>query len=89
MAIPFTIGSSTSTAVLLEAIRAGKAPAAVLTRATDPFVALASIVSDQMYEKPIAVVALEPTDFDTLQNGAWARIETDGSVMIRDLDPAR
>ena len=31
LAVPFTRGSSTTTAVLLEAIRAGTAPAAILT----------------------------------------------------------
>jgi predicted aconitase with swiveling domain len=35
LAIPFTRGSSTTTAVLLEAIRAGTAPKAILTTAVD------------------------------------------------------
>src|SRR5512135_3095293 len=43
LAIPFSRGSSTTTAVLLEAIRAGTAPAAILTLDADFFFALASV----------------------------------------------
>ncbi len=42
LVIPFTRGSSTTTAVLLEAIRAQTAPAAIITTDTDFFFALAS-----------------------------------------------
>ncbi|HEY5670473.1 MAG TPA: DUF126 domain-containing protein, partial [Anaerolineales bacterium] len=44
LALPFTRGSSTTTAVLLEAVSAGTAPAALLTTGVDSFFALASIV---------------------------------------------
>src|ERR1035441_888625 len=37
LAIPNTIGSSTTTAVLLEAVRAGTAPAAILTTSIHTF----------------------------------------------------
>src|SRR5215475_11739697 len=46
LAVPFTRGSSTTTAVLLEAIRAGTAPAAIITTDTDFFFALASVVAE-------------------------------------------
>ena len=42
-------GSSTTTAVLLEAIRAGTAPAAIVTTGRDTFFALASIVAAELY----------------------------------------
>ena len=44
LALPFTRGSSTTTAILLEAVRAGTAPTAILTTGVDAFFALASIV---------------------------------------------
>ena len=53
LALPNTIGSSTTTAVLLEAIRAGTAPAAILTIGVDSFLALASVVSNEMYGRVI------------------------------------
>ena len=57
LAVPNTIGSSTTTAVLLEAVRAGTAPAAFLTTSVDSFLALASVVADEMYGRPIPIVS--------------------------------
>ena len=59
LAVPFSKGSSTTTAVLLEAVRAGTAPAAIVTTGPDAFFALASIVADVMYGKPFPVIALD------------------------------
>ena len=80
LAVPFARGSSTTTAVLLEAVRAGTAPAAILTTGVDSFFALASIVADEMYEKPIPLIALEPDDFATLRSGAWLTVQEDGTI---------
>src|SRR5262249_59602990 len=49
LAVPFSKGSSTTTAVLLEAVRAGTAPSAILTTGADSFFALAAIVAEKMY----------------------------------------
>jgi predicted aconitase with swiveling domain len=80
LAVPFTIGSSTTTAVLLEAVRAGTAPLAILTTGVDAFFALASIVAEVMYGKPFPVVALEPADFASLETGERLTIEPNGIV---------
>lgn len=80
LAVPFTKGSSTTTAVLLEAVRAGTAPAAILTTDVDTFFALASIVADVMYEKPFPVVALTPQDFARLETGMRVAVERDGTI---------
>lgn len=75
LAIPFTRGSSTTTAVLLESIRAGTAPAGIITTATDFFFALASVVADEMYASPIPLVAVSPEDFARLKTGDEVEIE--------------
>jgi cis-L-3-hydroxyproline dehydratase len=80
LAVPFSKGSSTTTAVLLEAVRAGTAPAAILTTGTDAFFALASIVADVMYGRPFPVIALDPADFGSLRTGERLRIERSGVV---------
>jgi len=85
LAIPFTRGSSTTTAVLLEAIRAGTAPAALLTTGPDHFFALASIVADEMYRKPIPLVALAEADFSRLRPDQWVEIQADGLVRVYPL----
>ena len=80
LAVPFSKGSSTTTAVLLEAVRAGTAPAAILTTGPDAFFALASIVADVMYGKSFPVVSLEPEDFASLRSGEQLQIERSGAI---------
>jgi cis-L-3-hydroxyproline dehydratase len=81
LAVPFSKGSSTTTAVLLEAVRAGTAPAAIITTGVDAFFALASIVADAMYGKPFPVIALEPADFAKLRTGDRLSIQRGGVVV--------
>ena len=82
LAIPFTRGSSTTTAVLLEAIRAGTAPQAIITTANDFFFALASVVADELYHSSIPLVAVAETDFLRLQTGDQIEISENGVVTV-------
>ena len=82
LAIPFTRGSSTTTAVLLEAIRAGTAPAAIITTDVDFFFALASVVADELYSSPLPLVALAEADFAQLKTGDEIQITSDGTLLI-------
>jgi cis-L-3-hydroxyproline dehydratase len=80
LAVPFSKGSSTTTAVLLEAVRAGTAPAAIVTTGVDSFFALASIVADAMYGKSFPVIALDAADFATLRTGERLSIARGGAI---------
>ena len=83
LAVPFTRGSSTTSAVLLEAVRAGTAPAALLTTGVDSFFALASIVANEMYSKPIPIIALSPEEFATLRTGDHLTIDEDAVIHVQ------
>ena len=63
LAIPSTRGSSTTTAVLLEALRLGTAPAALITAGIDLYLALPAITAAEMYGRPMPVLALSPEAF--------------------------
>jgi hypothetical protein len=78
LCLPFTRGSSTTTAVLLEAVKAGTAPAAIITTGVDTFFALASIVADEMYSRPVPLVALAAEDFARLRSGDWIALDEEG-----------
>lgn len=80
LAVPYTRGSSTTTAVLLEAVRAGTAPAAIVTTGVDAFLALASIVAHEMYGRTIPVVAVGSEEFAGLRTGDRLTIEVDGTI---------
>ena len=82
LALPSSRGSSTTTAILLEAARNGTAPAAILTRGVDTFFTLASIVADEMYAKPVTIVSLEKEQFERLQDGAQVEVYRNGEIRM-------
>ena len=84
LCLPFTRGSSTTTAVLLEAIRNGTAPAAILTTGADFFFALASVVADELYTQSVPLIALSGADFSELKSGIRLTIGPDGSITIEE-----
>ena len=86
LAVPFSKGSSTTTAVLLEAVRAGTAPAAIVTTGPDAFFALASIVADVMYGKSFPVISLDAKDFGRLQTGERLSISKDGLIVVNKIN---
>ena len=85
LCLPFARGSSTTTAVLLEAIRNGTAPAAILTTGADFFFALASVVADELYTQTIPLIALNAADFAQLKSGDRLSLGLDGSVRIEEI----
>ena len=82
LVVPFTRGSSTTTAVLLEAIREGTAPIAIITTATDFFFALASVVAGELYEKSFPLIALSESDFSLLKTGDQIEITESGNLLV-------
>ncbi|MBX3038889.1 MAG: DUF126 domain-containing protein [Anaerolineales bacterium] len=82
LVIPFTRGSSTTTAVLLEAIRAKTAPKAIITTATDFFFALASVVADELYKMPIPLIAVSENDFEQINTNDEIEIDEKGNIII-------
>lgn len=82
LAIPFTRGSSTTTAVLLEAIRAKTAPTALITTDTDFFFALASVVAEELYTAPLPLVSLSGTSFAQLKTDDTVQIKADGTIIV-------
>ena len=76
-------GSSTSSATLLESIKAGLAPAAIINLRVDPILALGSIVSDELYHKALPIVVLPEEDFFSIKQDDYIIIRPDGKVKIR------
>ncbi len=80
LAIPFTRGSSTTTSILIEAVRARVAPAGIITTEVDAFLALASIVADEMYDASFPVLSVDQDAFDKIVDGSRARIHRGGRI---------
>lgn len=84
LALPGSRGSSTTTAVLLESIRAGKAPAGFVVTQPDAFISLASIVAEELYGRMVPVIQVSPEDFDQLRTGEEVLLHRDGSVEFKE-----
>ena len=82
LVLPFTKGSSTTTAVLLESVNNGTAPVGIITSRVDSFLSLASIVADEMYQKPIPIVAVSPEELLRFESGQKIEMCVDGTVLI-------
>jgi hypothetical protein len=79
---PHEKGSSTASAILLESIRLGTAPAAIVNAAASPIVALGAIVADELYHRSLPVVVLAPEALSTIRDGDHVLVEPDGSVTV-------
>ena len=75
-------GSSTSSATLMESIKTGVAPAAIVNLKVDPILALGSIVSDELYHKALPIVVLAEKDFYSIKEDDHLTIEPDGKVLV-------
>jgi len=82
LVVPGGRGSSTGSAVLLESLRAGTAPAGIVNLRTDPIAALGAIVADVLYGRSLPIVVLPKEAFDSIRPGDRVAIEPDGTVRV-------
>jgi len=75
-------GSSTSSATLMESIKNGVAPAAIINLKVEPILALGSIVSDELYHQAVPIVVLKEKDFFSIKDNDHLTFEPDGTVKI-------
>jgi predicted aconitase with swiveling domain len=77
LVMPSGRGSSSSSSVLAESIRAGTAPAAIVLGEADPILALAAIVARELYGKTTpVVVAADPSLRTGMVTKVKASLET-------------
>lgn len=74
LVMPSGRGSSSSSYVLAEAIRAGTAPAAIVLREPDGIVALGAIVARELYGTRIPVVVLGADGYDAIVDGVTIEV---------------
>lgn len=82
LALPGEKGSSTGSAVLLELIRNRCAPAAILTLEEAPVLALGAIIADELYDRSIPILKMDPGDWSTLTDGASVQVREKGAVRV-------
>jgi predicted aconitase with swiveling domain len=82
VALPSGRGSSSASAILLEAVRLGTAPRAILLREVDGILALGAAVARELYGRRPAVLVLTGADFDRLETGARVFVGDEGAVEL-------
>lgn len=75
-------GSSSASSILLEAVRQGTAPRALLLLETDGILALGAVVAREMYGRYPPVLVLEGDDYERLRTGQGVEIEAGGVVRV-------
>ena len=76
-------GSSSSSSVLAEAVRAGFAPAAILLGEPDLILAVGAAVAEELYGVRVPVLRLSPADLASVPDGAMVGIGEGGEITLR------
>ncbi|WP_349974967.1 aconitase X swivel domain-containing protein [Pseudomonas sp. WHRI 8519] len=81
-ALPKGKGSSTGSAVLLDALHNGNAPSGILLNQVDEIISLGVVVFEEFFGKRIPVIQLDDAAFEAALKARRATIEEDGKVMF-------
>ncbi|MDE0730982.1 MAG: DUF126 domain-containing protein [Longimicrobiales bacterium] len=80
LAIPGGVGSSSSSAIMLELLREGTAPAAVIMGCADAILALGVLVSIELGYAACPVLEVELTALEGFSEGSLLTITSEGMV---------
>lgn len=80
--VPATVGSSSSSSVLLELFRGGRAPAALLLGTVDPVLPIGAVVAEELGYATCPVLAVAPGDLAGVPSGTEVLIRPGGRVRI-------
>ncbi|MDP7652069.1 MAG: DUF126 domain-containing protein [Rhodospirillales bacterium] len=75
-----TRGSSSSSAILLELLRAGRAPAALILAEVDAILVIGVVVAREMGWPTIPVLELPLADHAALEDGMAVHVAEDGAI---------
>jgi predicted aconitase with swiveling domain len=82
LVLPGTIGSSSSSYIMLELMAIGRAPAALVLAEPDAILALGVVVAREMGHGAIPVLLLPLAEQALLVTGQRARIAEDGTIEV-------
>ena len=82
LVLPSGRGSSSASSILLEAVKQGTAPAAIITSETDGILALGAAVAREMYDTSPPVLVLPGADYLQFHSGQQINIQMDGQIII-------
>lgn len=79
-ALPYARGSSTGSGLLVEGIRVGTAPAAMILAQPDAILSLGAIVARELYDKTMPLVVVDEKEFAQLSSARSVQVKANGEV---------
>lgn len=89
LCVPVTVGSSSSSAIMLELLREGTAPAAVLLGRADAILALGAVVARELGYADVPILEVEPERLRAWPDGTVLRVDPDGNVGLQPASSVR
>ena len=83
LVMPSVRGSSSSSSVLAETVRAGCAPAAILLGEPDLILAVGAAVAEELYGIRLPIIQLSRVELAEIPNGAAVSVGEGGEVALR------
>ena len=81
LAFPYGKGSSTTSLIILELLRVGKAPAAIINVHTEPILATGPVVSRIFFGWSLPMITLAEKDFKCLSTGQQVVVDADSRMV--------
>lgn len=82
LVLPAGRGSSSASSILLESVRSGKGPVAIITREPDAILALGAAVARELYGDGPPVLTLAAEDYALIQDGSMVTVTGLGTVIL-------
>ena len=80
LVMPAARGSSSSSSVLAELVRAGRAPAAILVGEPDLILAVGAAAAEELYGRRVPILVVPWAELATLHDGQRITVSEDGSI---------
>ncbi|MEX1155628.1 MAG: DUF126 domain-containing protein [Chloroflexota bacterium] len=80
--MPAARGSSSSSSVLAEAVRAGCAPAGILLAEPDLILAVGAAVAEELYGVRVPIVVVAPEELALVRDGQALTINREGEITL-------
>ena len=74
-------GSSSSSSVLLEAMRAGNGPLAIINISCEPIIAIGSIIAEVLYNTKLPIATVSENDFYKIGSGNLLSIDSEEQLI--------
>lgn len=82
LCIPRGRGSCSSSGILLEMIRTGTAPAAIVSIEAEGILAIGAVIGQELYGRSIPICTVPEGDYAKLEKAQRASVRMDGSLIL-------